>query len=147
MQHERIEERKYNVLDRMALVIFFSILWQFICPFLGFKWGFFEFLSTLFNLTIILISVEVSFEFVGTTLMVRSNGKYGNVDWYFKIFIWPVAFILQLCGLKNQPVLAYIVFVVFGIIPVFYYNIWPVSQFIYNTMVGVILYKNRKANK
>lgn len=108
--------------------------------------GWQTFLRFLSNL-IILYVTEFSFEFVDSKLKIRSNGKYGEVPYPLAVIVWPIAAVLNIFGIKNQPVLAYAVLIGLVAIPAIIFNKLLIFELVYDVCIAVCLYCNRKANK
>lgn len=138
-----IEERRYDILDRISIAIFLAIVLWAISEFMGIPHlGLFEGIIT--NL-ILGFCVEYSFEFKDSKLKIRSNGKFYELDGILLIITWPFAKLFSVFGMENKPIMGYIMVLVYvyGML----FRGWQVFDAIYHMWVMYYLYKNRKTNK
>lgn len=194
-QREYVKRRRYDIADRLAIVIQFTVIWLLIVLITIGKLGIlgaiigliiFKALVTAFpnwsankqpwivlailfgiagwnGLSVIMIAwktfltfldnlivlavTEFSFEFIDGKLKIRSNGKHGDPPCWIKVVAYPFAFVLNLFGIKNQPVLAYAVIIGLVGIPAILWDYRQLFSFVYYGMLAICLYYNRKANK
>ena len=133
-----MEQRKYDIFDRISAAIFFSILWSL------FGTGANGVFGEIFVNLLLVFCAEFSFEYYENKLCIRSAGKRWVLDGWLRILIWPFAKPLSWLGVKNCPILAYLM------TGFFIYVIIRGAQVI-NTVVHIALlwylYSMRKAEK
>ena len=78
-----VDERRYDILDRVSIAIFLAFC------------------------------VEYSFEFKNSELKVRSSGKFYDLDGVLLIITWPFAKLFSILGMENKPVMGYIMVLVY----------------------------------
>ncbi len=138
-----VEERRYDILDRISIAIFLALILWAVSNLLGIPHlGLFEGIIT--NL-ILGFCVEYSFEFKDSKLKIRSNGKFYELDGILKLITWPFAKVLSILGMENKPIMGYIMVFVYAYGVIFHG--WQIFDSVYHIWVMYYLYKNRKTNK
>lgn len=138
-----VDERRYDILDRVSIAIFLAFVLWAISTFFGIPHlSLFEGIITNLFLA---FCVEYSFEFKNSELKVRSSGKFYDLDGVLLIITWPFAKLFSILGMENKPVMGYIMVLVYlyGMI----FHGWQIFDSIYHMWVMYYLYKNRKTNK
>lgn len=95
-----VDERKYNGMERIVVVIFFSVIWGLIGTGKTSVFG-----EILWNLWLGFCA-EFSFEYHEGILKIRSAGNRWILSGWLKVLVWPFIKPLSYFGVKNCPILA-----------------------------------------
>ena len=134
-----VPERKNDGFERIASVLVFALLWGL------FGTGATGVIGEFFFGLWLAFCAEFSFEYYNKHLCIRAAGNRWVLDGWLRFVIWPFAKPLDMLGVKNCPILA---FLMTGF---FLYAMVVRGTQVLDTLVHIALlwwlYFNRKAEK
>lgn len=134
-----IDERKYDLSERMAVAVGFAVVWSIIGT------GKMGIISELIICMLLVFCAEFSFEYYRGKLHIRSAGQRWILTGIVKLIVWPIMKPLDFFfGVKNFPAMAVLM-------TILYVYVWLVGYQFLDQFVHVCLlwylYHMRKVDK
>ena len=135
---EYIDERKYNLYERIAVALIFAVVWYVVGT---------DNMSLFDEIVMALIMVfcaELSYEYYNGKLHIRSAGKRWLLTGFVKWIVWPIMWPLHFVGVQNFPALAALLTALF--VYGWYIGYQFLDQFVHVCLLWYLYYM-RKVDK